>query len=121
MGSVLSYPPSRVGAGRSARFVSLCILTVLITLPLLLPGSEGWAAAAARGSLSETGHRLRSAAEYRQAEHPSGTIAGGLRLGRVYLQLERWQEAADVFRSIDARRAGVEVSLGLATALDRLW
>jgi tetratricopeptide (TPR) repeat protein len=124
-GGVRPLLSPQVGLGQwagSARFVSLCILTVLITLPLLLPGSEGWAAAAARGSLLETGHRLRSAAlEYRQvAEHPSGTIAGGLRLGRVYLQLERWQEAADVFRSIDARRAGVEVSLGLATALDRL-
>lgn len=114
--------PHGRGAGGGVRLLSLCLLAVLIALPLLLPGAEGSAGAAIRGADLASEHRLRSAVlEYqRMAGCPGAAVAGGLRLGRIYLQLGSWQEAVETFRSVDAREASQEVNLGLAMALDRL-
>lgn len=104
---------------------SLSGLLLLLAMSLafaMVPGSDGWAGAAARGDQFAAQHRLLSAIDaYQQAVlRPGGDPAARARLGDVYLRRGQWQDAIKSYRLAEVGgEDNQEVLLSLATAEDK--
>lgn len=100
----------------------LILLLALSTVFVLVPGSDGWSGAAARGDQLAAEHRLLSAiGEYQEAvQRPGGDPAARLRLGDVFLRRGQWQDAVSSLQIAEVGgNESRELLLGLATAQDK--